>query len=110
MMIINLVLDRGLGCRHAHRALTSLLKDAHRTRRVLHFETLDLSKAFDSVCHTQAWTTLCQRGVNPSVIHVLRLWYSHSYLRLKSLDNSYFRSYSCLLRCKTRGSSFAVYF
>ena len=40
----------GLGCQYAHRALTSLLKDAHRTR----FATLDLSKAFDSICHTQA--------------------------------------------------------
>ena len=80
----------GLGCQHAHRALTSLLKDAHRTRRVLHFATLDLSKAFDSIFHTQAWTALCQRGVNPSVIHMLRFWYSHSYIRLKSLDNSYF--------------------
>ena len=34
----------GLGCQHAHRALTSLLKDSHRTRRVLHFAILDLPK------------------------------------------------------------------
>ena len=80
----------GLGCQHAHRALTSLLKDVHCTCWVLYFATLDLSKVFDSVCHTQAWTALCQRGVNPLVIHMLCFWYSHSYLCPKSLGNSYF--------------------
>ena len=84
------VFRSGQGFQHAHRALTSLLRDAHRTRHVLHFAILDLSKAFDSVCHTQAWTPLCQRGVNPPVIYVPRFWYSHSYLRLKSLDDSCF--------------------
>ena len=90
MMIIDLVLESGIGCQCAHCALTSLLRHTHRTSRVLNLATLYLSKAFDGVSHTQAWTALCQRGVNRSVINALRFWYSHSYSRLKSSDNSSF--------------------
>ena len=70
--------------------MTSLLKDTHRTRHVLLFATLDFSKAFDSLCHAQAWTALRQIGAYPSVIYVLRFWYPYSYLYPKPLDNSYF--------------------
>ena len=45
---------------------------------------LDLSKDFDSVCHSQRFSALHGSGVNLSVIILLRYWYSYSCLRLKS--------------------------
>ena len=74
----------GLSCQHAHRVLAQLIKEATRNSYSLHFCTLDISKAFDSICHAQAFYALSQLGVNASVILVLKFWYSNSYLRLKS--------------------------
>ena len=47
------------------------------------FCTLDLAKAFDTVCHAQLWHSLAVSGVNSLIILLLRLWYGYSYVRLK---------------------------
>ena len=73
-----------IGCQHAHKVLASTLYDAQSKGYELHICALDLSKAFDSICHAQMWHSLSEFGVNPSVIHVLKFWYSNSFLRLKS--------------------------
>lgn len=72
-----------LGCQHAHRVLTSLLLEAHNHNTELHFCSLDISRAFDSVTHSQLWFSLNQLGINASIISVLRFWYSNSYIRVK---------------------------
>jgi hypothetical protein len=79
-----------LSCQHAHRVLAQLIKEATRNSYSLHFCTLDISKAFDSICHAQAFYALSQLGVNASVILVLKFWYSNSYLRLKSGSGDFF--------------------
>ena len=84
----------GLACQHAHRVLAELIKEATRSSYSLHFCTLDISRAFDSVCHAQAWYALSQLGVNASVILVLKFWYSNSYLRLKSGNGDFLRTYT----------------
>ena len=80
----------GLSCQHAHRVLVQLIKEATRNSSSLYFCTHDTSRAFDSVCHAQAWYALSQLGVNASVILVLKFWYSNSYLRLKSGNGDFF--------------------
>jgi len=74
----------GIGCQHAHRALAFLLKDASAKGYGLHICALDLSKAFDSVVHSQALYSLYSHGINLSVIFLLKFWYSNSYLRIKT--------------------------
>ncbi|XP_065575041.1 uncharacterized protein LOC136036666 [Artemia franciscana] len=61
----------GLSCQHAHHVLAQLIKEASRSNYSLHFCTFDIPKAFDSVCHAQAWYAHSQFGVNASVILVL---------------------------------------
>ena len=73
-----------IGCQHAHRILTSFLIQAQKDGSEVHLCALDISKAFDSVCHSQLWYSLTQLGVNSSVICVLRFWYANSYVRLRS--------------------------
>ena len=78
----------GVGCQHAHRVLSSLLLENSSKGRSIYLCTLDLSKAFDSVCHSQLFSALRGYGVNLSVILLLRYWYSNSFLRLKSVPAS----------------------
>ena len=75
-----------IGCQHAHRAIVSLLLEAHKNGFEVHFCALDVSKAFDSICHSQLWYSLIQLGANLSIISTLCFWYANSYVRLKSGD------------------------
>ena len=75
---------KGISCHYAHRVLALLFKDAQTKGQSLHICALDISKAFDSVVHPQAFYSLHQLGINPSIISLLRFWYSNSYVRLKS--------------------------
>lgn len=72
-----------IGCQHAHRILAKVLQEAHRLKTEVHFCALDLSKAFDTVCHSQAWFSLARLGVNSSIICVLRFWYQNSFIQLR---------------------------
>ena len=63
-----------IGCQHAHHALASLLLEAHKNGFEVHFCALDVSKAFNSICHSQLWYSLIQLGVNVSIISTLRFW------------------------------------
>ena len=45
----------GLSFHYVHRVLALLIKEVTRNSYSLHFCTLAISKAFDSVCHPQAW-------------------------------------------------------
>ena len=45
----------GIGCQHAHRVLSSALKNSMAEGSPLYMCTLDLSKAFDNVVHSQAF-------------------------------------------------------
>ena len=74
----------GLGCQHAHKVLSTLLSDAFGKGYDLYFCSLDLSKAFDSVVHSQALFSLLKCGVNVSIVSLLKSWYGHSFLYVKS--------------------------
>ena len=69
-----------IGCQHAYRVLSSALKNSMAEGSPLYMCTLDLSKAFDNVVHSQAFFPLFNNGVNLSVIFLLRLWYENSFL------------------------------
>ena len=62
-----------IGCQHAHRAI--VLFETPKNGFEVHFCALDVTKAFDSICHSQLWYSLIQLGANVSVILTLRLWY-----------------------------------
>ena len=47
---------------------------------------LDVSKAFNSICHSQLCYSLLQLGANASTISTLCFWYANSYVQLKSGD------------------------
>jgi len=64
--------------------LAVFLKDAHTKGQSLHICALDISKAFDTIVHSQAFLSIHQLGINISIISVLRFWYSNSYVRMKS--------------------------
>ena len=69
-----------IGCQHAHCAPTTSLLEAHKNGFEFHFCALDVSKAFDSICHF-----LC---LYVSIISILRFWYANSCVRLESGDNN----------------------
>ena len=64
-----------VGCQHAQHTLATLLQDAQTNGHELCICTLDLAKAFDSVCHAQLWYTFAVLGVNWSIILLLHFWY-----------------------------------
>ena len=74
----------GVGCQQAHRVLINLLIDATKKGYELHLCALDLSKAFDSVVHSQALFSLFSHGINLSLVSLLRYWYANSFLRIKA--------------------------
>ena len=73
-----------VGCQQAHRVLANVLTEATKKGFELHLCALDLSKAFDTVTHSQAIFSLFSHGINISVIFLLRYWYSNSFLRIKT--------------------------
>jgi len=64
--------------------LANVLTEATKKGFELHLCALDLSKAFDTVTHSQAIFSLFSHGINISVIFLLRYWYSNSVLRIKT--------------------------
>ena len=62
----------GVGCQQAHRVLVTVLTEATKKGFELHLCALDLSKPFDNVTHSQAIFSLFSRGINISVIFLLR--------------------------------------
>ena len=81
----------GVGCQHAHKILSSLLAGNSSKGNRLYICALDLSKAFDSVVHRQVLFSLYNSWVNPSVIMLLRFWYSNSFLQLRSAPDTIIR-------------------
>ena len=81
----------GVGCQHAHKILSSLLADNSSKENGLYICALDLSKAFDSVVHSQLLFSLYNSGVNLSVIMLLRFWYSNSFLQLRYAPDTIMR-------------------
>ena len=73
-----------IGCQHANRAI--VLFEVPKNGFEVHFCALDVTKAFDSMCHSQLWYSLIQLGANVSIILTLRFWYANSHVRLKSGD------------------------
>jgi hypothetical protein len=59
---------REVSCAHAYRALASVLRQAADKNEQIHLCSLDVSKAFDSIVHSQAPYSLFVNGVNTSVI------------------------------------------
>ena len=57
----------------------------------LYICTLDLSKAFDNVVHSQAFFPLFNNGVNLSVIFLFRFWYENSFLRINKSGSPFVR-------------------
>ena len=53
-----------IGCQHAHRMLVIVLQEARPLKTEVHCCALDLSKAFDAVCHSQAWFSLASLNMN----------------------------------------------
>ena len=82
----------GVGCQHAHRILSSLLADNSSKGNGLYICALDLSKAFDSVVHSQLIFSLYNSLVNLSIIMLLRFWYSNSFLQLGSAPDTIIRT------------------
>ena len=74
----------GVGCQQAHRVLANVLTEATKKGFELHLCALDLSKAFDTVMHSQAIFSLFSHGINILVIFFLRYWYSNSFLLIKT--------------------------
>ena len=72
----------GVGYQHAHKILSSLLADNSSKGNGLYICALDLSKAFDSVVHSQLIFSLYNSGVNLSIIMLLRFWYSNLFFNL----------------------------
>ena len=56
----------------------------------LYMCTLDLSKAFDNVVHSQVFF-LFNNGVNLSVIFLLRFWYENSFIRINKSGSPFVR-------------------
>ena len=62
----------GVRCPQVHRILATVLTEATKKGFELHLCALDLSKAFDTVTHSQAIFSLFSHGINISVIFLLR--------------------------------------
>jgi hypothetical protein len=58
----------GVGCQHVHRVLFSLLLENSSKGKSIYLCALDLSKAFDSVCHSQLFSALHRCGVNSLLV------------------------------------------
>jgi len=60
--------QKGFGCHHAHKVLSSLLVQASKGSGGLCICAPDFSDAFDAVVHAQALYSLVSNGINFSII------------------------------------------
>jgi len=73
-----LLFKRRINCPHAHRVLTCLSHLVYASGSEVHFCSLDLSNAFDSVSHAQVMFSLVSSEFNISFVRVLQFWDSNS--------------------------------
>ena len=64
--------------------MANVLTEATKKGFELHLCALDLSKAFETVTHSQSIFSLFSHSISISEIFLLRYWYSNSFLRIKT--------------------------
>ena len=74
----------GLGVQNAHATFISIVEKFKKRKTPLFVCAIDISKAFDSVLHSQAVLSLLRAGVDPFVCNCLWQWYRKSQVRIRS--------------------------
>ena len=74
----------GVGVQNAHAIFLEILEHHHKLKKQVFVCGDDVSKAFDSMLHNHAFSSLLRSEVNPFISQCLTGWYGNSSVRIFS--------------------------